>query len=67
MVKLVVLVFFSLGPLLIVGYCTLKPSVHWQHRKLRGDALKQALALIAAGLEPKDIVSALYNTLDIPY
>jgi hypothetical protein len=45
---------------------TMKPSVHWQHRKLRGDALKQATALIAAGLEPKDIVSALSATLDIP-
>jgi len=40
--------------------------VHHQHRWLRGDALKQATALISARLEPKDIVSTLSATLDIP-
>jgi hypothetical protein len=34
---------------------TLNPAVHHQHRRLRGLALEHAKALIAAGLEVKDI------------
>jgi hypothetical protein len=42
------------------------PAVHYQHRKLRGEALRQAKALISAGLEPKDIVTILSQTTDVP-
>jgi hypothetical protein len=42
------------------------PAVHHQYRRLHGEALKQATALIAARLEPKDIVMALSKTLDVP-
>lgn len=38
---------------------TSNPAVHHQHRRLRGPALKHAKALIAAGLEVKDIVTVL--------
>jgi hypothetical protein len=47
---------------------TLNPAVHHQHRKLRGPALQQATALIASGLEVKDIVAIMSTSehVDIP-
>jgi hypothetical protein len=47
---------------------TNNPAVHYQHRRLRGPALKQAKALIAAGLEVKDIVTVLSASehVDVP-
>jgi hypothetical protein len=55
-----------------VQYCqynhgpTTTPAVYYQHRRLHSDALKQAKALIATRLEPKDVVLILATTLEIP-
>lgn len=47
---------------------TQNPAVHHQHRRLRGLALEHAKALIAAGLEVKDIVTVLSKSehVDVP-
>jgi hypothetical protein len=47
---------------------TNNPGVHYQHRRLRGSALEHAKALIAAGLEIKDIITVLSASehVDVP-